>query len=252
MLYRHREVAKRRIETRQTHDASSGPLVRRRTPKELAVINDRRHVEPRDRVRMMNECKKTARPAEQIRIRAQRTEWNRHVRILQDEIAPGHKGREVARAGTLSHATGSGWMTSVVRSRTESKNSSPSPKIAPVRGASRRAKIFKTRIASSGHSRRCSSASSGKRTKVAAMTVSSPNVIEIKLDRVIDDMRFLRSQMIAFDRRLNGIEAYLKPSEQQPESKSTPWFAAAGRATARTALFAVGAAVGAALLYLGT
>jgi hypothetical protein len=99
MLYRHREVAGRRIETRQTHDASSGPLVRRRAPKELAVINDRRHVEPRDRVRMMNERKQTARPAEQIRIRAQRTEWNRHVRILQDEIAPGHKGREVARAG---------------------------------------------------------------------------------------------------------------------------------------------------------
>jgi hypothetical protein len=88
--------------------------------------------------------------------------------------------------------------------------------------------------------------------KVAPMTESSPNVIEIKLDRLIDDMRFLRSQMIAFDRRLNGIEAYLKPSEQQPESKSTPWFAAAGRAPARTALFAVGAAVGAALLYLGT
>jgi hypothetical protein len=38
------------------------------------------------------------------------------------------------------------------------------------------------------------------------MTVSSPNVIEIKLDRLIDDMRFLRSQMIAFDRRLNGTE----------------------------------------------
>jgi hypothetical protein len=87
------------------------------------------------------------------------------------------------------------------------------------------------------------------------MTKSSPNVIEIKLDRLIDDMRFLRSQIIAFDRRLNGIEAYLKsnePSEQQRESKSTPWFAAAARATARTALFAVGAAVGAALLYLGT
>jgi hypothetical protein len=28
------------------------------------------------------------------------------------------------------------------------------------------------------------------------MTVSSPNVIEIKLDRLIDDMRLLRSQMI--------------------------------------------------------
>jgi hypothetical protein len=59
------------------------------------------------------------------------------------------------------------------------------------------------------------------------MTVSSPNVIEIKLDRLIDDMRLLRSQMIAFDRQLKGIEAYLKLSEQQPESKSTPWFAAA-------------------------
>jgi len=45
------------------------------------------------------------------------------------------------------------------------------------------------------------------------MTVSSPNVIEIKLDRLIDDMRLLRSQMIAFDKRLKGIEAYLKPSE---------------------------------------
>jgi hypothetical protein len=68
------------------------------------------------------------------------------------------------------------------------------------------------------------------------MTVSSPNVIEIKVDRLIDDMRFLRSQMIAFDRRLNGFEAYLKPSEpseQQPESKSSPWFAAAATATAR-------------------
>jgi hypothetical protein len=86
------------------------------------------------------------------------------------------------------------------------------------------------------------------------MTVSSPNAIEIKLDRVIDDMRFLRSQMIAFDRCLKGIEDYLKPSEQQPESKSRPWFAAAARATARTVsvLFAVGAATGAVLLYLGT
>jgi hypothetical protein len=92
------------------------------------------------------------------------------------------------------------------------------------------------------------------------MTVSSPNVIEIKFDRLIDDMRLLRSQMIAFDRQLKGIEACLKPSEpsepseQQPESKSRPWFAAAASATARTVLilFAVGAATGAALLYLGT
>jgi hypothetical protein len=95
----------------------------------------------------------------------------------------------------------------------------------------------------------------GSERKVAPMTVSSPNVIEIKVDRLIDDMRFLRSQMIAFDRRLNGVEAYLKssePSEQQPESKSSPWFAAAATATARTVLFAVGAAAGAALFYLVT
>jgi hypothetical protein len=88
------------------------------------------------------------------------------------------------------------------------------------------------------------------------MTVSSPNVIEIKLDRLIDDMRLLRSQMIAFDRHLKGIEAYLKPSERskkQPDSKSRPWFVAAASATARTVLVAVGAATGAAvLLYLGT
>jgi hypothetical protein len=86
------------------------------------------------------------------------------------------------------------------------------------------------------------------------MTVSSPNVIEIKLDRLIDDMRFLRSQMIAFDNRLKGIEAYLKPSEPQPESKSRPWFAGAACVAARTVLIllAVGAATGAALLYLGT
>ena len=89
------------------------------------------------------------------------------------------------------------------------------------------------------------------------MTVNSPNVIEIKLDRLIDDMRLLRSQMIGFDRHLKGIEACLKPSEpseQQPESKSRAWFAAAASATARTVsiLFAVGAATGAVLLYLGT
>jgi len=78
-----------------------------------------------------------------------------------------------------------------------------------------------------------------------------------KLDRLIDDTRLLRSQMIAFDKRLKGIEAYLKPSEpneQHPEGKSRPWYGAAARATARTVLilFAVGAATGAALLYLGT
>ena len=86
------------------------------------------------------------------------------------------------------------------------------------------------------------------------------DVIELKLDRFIEEMRFLKSRTIAFDTRLRGIEASLKPSEpseQQPESKSRPWFAAAASATARTArtaLFAVGAAIGAALttVYLGT
>jgi hypothetical protein len=86
------------------------------------------------------------------------------------------------------------------------------------------------------------------------MTVSSPNGIEIKLDRLIDDMRFLKSHTIAFDTRLRALEAYLKPSEQQPDSKFTPWFAAAASATARTVLvlFAVGAATSATLFYLGT
>jgi len=83
------------------------------------------------------------------------------------------------------------------------------------------------------------------------------DMVEHKLDRLIDEMRFLKSRTIAFDTRLRAIEAYLKPSEpseQQPDSKFTPWLAAAASATARTALFAIGAAVGVTLtkLYLGT
>jgi hypothetical protein len=86
------------------------------------------------------------------------------------------------------------------------------------------------------------------------MTVSRPNTTE-KLDRLIDDVRLLRAQMIGFDRQLKGIEAYLKrnePSEQQ-SSKSRPWPAAA-RAAARAVLvlFAVGAITGAVLRYLVT
>jgi hypothetical protein len=89
------------------------------------------------------------------------------------------------------------------------------------------------------------------------MTTGSPNVIESKLDRLTHDVRLLRSQMIVFDRRLKGIEVYLKPSEpseQQPESKSRRWFAAAASAAARTVLtlFAVGASTSAVLVYLGT
>ena len=100
------------------------------------------------------------------------------------------------------------------------------------------------------------------------MTVNIPSrvveikldMVELKLDRLIDKMRFLKSHTIAFDTRMRGIEAHLKPSEpsepseQQPESKSRRWFAAAAIATTRTVLtlFAVGAATGAALLFLGT
>jgi len=82
----------------------------------------------------------------------------------------------------------------------------------------------------------------GGKRKVASMTGNIPsgvveiklNVVELKLDRLIDEMRFLRSHTIAFDTRLREIEAYLKPSEpreQQPESKLTPWLTAAGSAT---------------------
>jgi len=47
------------------------------------------------------------------------------------------------------------------------------------------------------------------------MTVSIPSnvveikldMVELKLDRLIDEMRFLKSHTIAFDRRLRGIEA---------------------------------------------
>ena len=39
------------------------------------------------------------------------------------------------------------------------------------------------------------------------------DVMELKLDRLIDDMRFLRQQMIGCNRRLQEIETYLKPSE---------------------------------------
>jgi hypothetical protein len=120
----------------------------------------------------------------------------------------------------------------------------------------RAASELRRRIDSNGHSDGVVlPPSQGSERKVAPVTVSSPNVIEIKLDRLIDDMRLLRSQMIAFDRHLKGIGASLKPSEgEQQPSKSRPWFAAAASATARTVLilFAVGAATGAALLYLGT
>jgi hypothetical protein len=66
----------------------------------------------------------------------------------------------------------------------------------------RRAKILKL---GNWLNRAFEAAYSSKR-KGAPVTVSSPNVTEIKLDRLIDDMRLLRSQMIAFDKHLKGIE----------------------------------------------
>jgi hypothetical protein len=67
------------------------------------------------------------------------------------------------------------------------------------------------------------------------VTVSRPNMTE-KLDRLIDDMRLLRAQMIGLDRQMigldrqmKGIEAYLKRNEpsEQPSSKMRPSLAAA-------------------------
>jgi hypothetical protein len=94
------------------------------------------------------------------------------------------------------------------------------------------------------------------------MTVSRPNMTE-KLDRLVDDLRLLRAQMIGLDRQMIGldrqlkeIEAYLKRNEpsEQHSSKSRPWLAAAARAAARTVLvlFAVGAITGAVLRHLVT
>jgi hypothetical protein len=40
-------------------------------------------------------------------------------------------------------------------------------------------------------------------------------VIEIKLDRLIDEMRLLRSQMIAFDRHLKPL-AKIRPGNPAP------------------------------------
>ena len=54
-------------------------------------------------------------------------------------------------------------------------------------------------------------------------TVSGLNVTELKLDRLIDDMRFLRLQMIECNRRLQEIETYLKPSELDEGRPASKW-----------------------------
>jgi hypothetical protein len=98
--------------------------------------------------------------------------------------------------------------------------------------------------------------SNGKPMKASANDREQLQHVEIKVDHLIDDMRLLRSQIIAFNMHLKGIEAYLKAaerSERRREGKSRPRFAAAASATARTVLVAVGAAIGATvLLYLAT
>ena len=38
-------------------------------------------------------------------------------------------------------------------------------------------------------------------------SVSEVDMVELKLDRLIDEMRFLKSHTIAFDTRLRAIEA---------------------------------------------
>jgi hypothetical protein len=136
--------------------------------------------------------------------------------------------KQYAAAVATSRAGLREWLS--VRCATLNRDNRNESKKLSVRDLGRRAKFLRRGIGSSGHSRRCPAASSREaELEIAPMTVSSPHVIEIKLDRLIDDMRLLRSQMIAFNRQLHGIEAYLKPkepSEQQPESKSRPWFAA--------------------------
>ena len=82
---------------------------------------------------------------------------------------------------------------------------------------------------------------------------TEPDVVELKFNRLIEEMRDLRRHVISVEARLRGIEEHLKPGEEQPEIKSKPWLDVAS-VTARTILFTVGTAVGAVLtkLYLGT
>jgi hypothetical protein len=48
------------------------------------------------------------------------------------------------------------------------------------------------------------------------------DMMELKLDHLIDEMRFLKSRTIAFDTRLRGIEAYLKPNEPSEQQGRAP------------------------------
>jgi hypothetical protein len=47
--------------------------------------------------------------------------------------------------------------------------------------------------------------------------MTEPNVIEIKLDRLIEEMRFQRSQTISIERRLREIDEFLKARVKQAE-----------------------------------
>jgi hypothetical protein len=54
------------------------------------------------------------------------------------------------------------------------------------------------------------------------MAEIKPDMMELNLDGLIDEMRFLKSRTIAFDTRLCGIEAYLKPNEPSASPKANP------------------------------
>jgi hypothetical protein len=89
--------------------------------------------------------------------------------------------------------------------------------------------------------------------KMVPDRTTEPDVVELKFNRLIEEMRDLRRHGISVEARLRGIEEHLKPGDEQPEIKSKPWLDVAS-VTARTILFTVGTAVGAVLtkLYLGT
>jgi len=54
---------------------------------------------------------------------------------------------------------------------------------------------------------------------VSPVAIKESVWIEIKLDRLIDDMRLLRSQMIAFDRQLKGVEASQTKRAERPTAR---------------------------------
>jgi hypothetical protein len=52
------------------------------------------------------------------------------------------------------------------------------------------------------------------------MTVSRPNMTE-KLDRLIEDGRLLRAQMIGLERRMTGLDRQMKRDRSLSQTKRT-------------------------------